>query len=136
MAFKHDMDDDIMAEINMTPLVDVMLVLLIIFIVTIPVINHAVELELPQASSTPQQLPPERITLSLDATGKVFWNQEAINPETLELRLAESARATPQPELHLRADKATAYEHVAATLASANRHGLGKIAFVMEPGRP
>ncbi len=134
MAFKNDSPgiDEIMAEINMTPLVDVMLVLLIIFIVTIPVLNHAVPLELPQASSQPESTPPERIDLALDASGQPFWNGEAIPAETLEARLAERAKQQPQPEIHLRVDRTTPYQHVASTLATASRLGLGKIAFVME----
>jgi biopolymer transport protein ExbD len=96
-------DDEVMSEINMTPLVDVMLVLLIIFIITIPVINHAVKIDLPRATNQPNDSKPQSINVSIDAQGKVFWNQQEVDDATLDQRIAEAALQQPQPELHLRA---------------------------------
>jgi biopolymer transport protein ExbD len=137
MAFgTQDEIDDVMNEINMTPLVDVMLVLLIIFIITVPAMKHSVEIDLPRASSTPQEAKPESIRLTVDAQGQYFWNEQPLADKDLALRLqAESAR-TPQPELHIRGDKAARYERVALALAAAQRSGMRKIGFVTEPQSP
>src|SRR5215210_2696907 len=106
MAFgTQDDTDDVMNEINMTPLVDVMLVLLIIFIITVPVMKHSVNIDLPRATSTPQDSKPETIRLSVDAQGQYFWNEQPIAEQDLQPRLAEAAARKPQPELHLRGDK-------------------------------
>lgn len=126
-------EDDFNPEINTTPLVDVMLVLLIIFIITIPVINHSVKLDLPRATSQPLQEKPQQINLSIDAQGKTFWNNEAIDAAQLDARIAEAAKRQPQPELHLRAERTTQYEKVAQVMAAAQRGGLGKIGFVTDP---
>jgi biopolymer transport protein ExbD len=130
-----DDDGEVMSEINMTPLVDVMLVLLIIFIITVPVINHAVKLDLPKASSQAEEIKPEKINLSIKADGGLGWNGESVADEMLEARLEAAAARQPQPELHLQVDKRTEYDHVARLLSSASRHGLGKVAFVTEPAR-
>ncbi|WP_427310309.1 ExbD/TolR family protein [Cupriavidus sp. H39] len=126
-------DDEVMSEINMTPLVDVMLVLLIIFIITIPVINHAVKIDLPRATNTPNEPKPQNINVSIDASGKVFWNQVEVDQATLESNIALAAQQQPQPELHLRADRAVRYERVAEVMAAAQHGGLGKIGFITEP---
>ena len=126
-------DDEVMSEINMTPLVDVMLVLLIIFIITIPVINHAVKIDLPRATNQPNDTKPQNINVSVDAQGKVFWNQQEVDPAALEQRIAEAAQQQPQPELHLRADREVRYERVAEVMAAAQHGGLGKIGFITEP---
>jgi biopolymer transport protein ExbD len=126
-------DDEVMSEINMTPLVDVMLVLLIIFIITIPVINHAVKIDLPRASNTPNDPKPQNINVSIDASGKVFWNQVEVDQATLESNIALAAQQQPQPELHLRADREVRYERVAEVMAAAQHGGLGKIGFITEP---
>ena len=128
-----DNEDDFNPEINTTPLVDVMLVLLIIFIITIPVMNHSVKLDLPRATSQPHEAKPENINLSIDAQGKTFWNNEAIDAAQLDARIAEAAKKQPQPELHLRAERTTQYEKVAQVMAAAQRGGLGKIGFVTDP---
>ncbi len=136
MSFQTtDFDDDgeVMSEINMTPLVDVMLVLLIIFIITVPVINHAVKLDLPKASSQPEEIRPEKIQLSIRADGTLGWNGETLAADLLDDRLAAAATRQPQPELHLQIDRQTEYDHVARLLSAASRHGLGKVAFVTEP---
>src|SRR4051812_46028119 len=104
MGSLSDSDDDFNPEINTTPLVDVMLVLLIIFIITIPVMNHGVKIDLPRAASQPDQAKPENINLAIDAQGKMYWNQEVIDAEQLKARIVVAAQKNPQPELHLRAE--------------------------------
>ena len=137
MAFgTQDDTDDVMNEINMTPLVDVMLVLLIIFIITVPVMKHSVNIDLPRASSTPQDAKPETIRLSVDAQGRYFWNEQELPEAGLVPRLEEAARRDPQPELHLRGDKEARYERVALALAAAQRSGLRRIGFITEPKTP
>jgi len=126
-------DDEVMSEINMTPLVDVMLVLLIIFIITIPVINHAVKIDLPRATNQPNDVKPQSVNVSIDAQGKVFWNQQEVDDASLDQRIAEAAQLQPQPELHLRADRDVRYERVAQVMAAAQHGGLGKIGFITEP---
>ncbi|HWX00799.1 biopolymer transporter ExbD [Collimonas sp.] len=133
MGSLSDSDDDFNPEINTTPLVDVMLVLLIIFIMTIPVMNHAVKIDLPRATNQPDQVKPESINLSIDADGKLFWNEEAIDHNELAARIAVAAQKQPQPELHLRAARTVQYEKVAQVMAAAQSGGLGKIGFVTEP---
>jgi biopolymer transport protein ExbD len=133
MGSLSDSDDDFNPEINTTPLVDVMLVLLIIFIITIPVMNHAVKIDLPRATNQPDEPKPQNISLSIDAAGKVFWNEEAIDSEQLTARIAEAAKKQPQPELHLRAERTTQYEKVAQVMAAAQSGGLSKIGFVTDP---
>jgi biopolymer transport protein ExbD len=128
-------DDEVMSEINMTPLVDVMLVLLIIFIVTIPVINDAIRVQLPQASAAPSDAKPEHVSVAIDAAGKVYWNSQAVDEAGLSARLTQAARLDPKPELHLRADRLTPYEKVAKLMAASQRAGLSKISFVTEPER-
>ncbi len=130
-----DGDTEVMNEINMTPLVDVMLVLLIIFIITVPVMKHAVNVELPTASSQPQQTKPETLQLSVDAQGAYFVNQTGITAEALPAMLQAEAAKEPQPELHIRGDKAARYEFVAQAMAAAQQAGLRKIGFITEPQR-
>ena len=133
MGSLSDSDDDFNPEINTTPLVDVMLVLLIIFIITIPVINQSVKIDLPRATSQAQDLKPENINLDIDAQGQIYWNREAIDASQLQIRIATAAQKTPQPELHLRAERTTQYEKVAQVMAAAQTGGLSKIGFVTEP---
>jgi biopolymer transport protein ExbD len=133
MGSLSDADDDFNPEINTTPLVDVMLVLLIIFIITVPVMNHSVKIDLPRASSQPDETKPENINLSIDADGKLYWNAELIDASQLQARIAVAANRKPQPELHLRAERTTQYERVAQVMAAAQSAGLGKIGFVTDP---
>jgi biopolymer transport protein ExbD len=128
-----DGDTEVMNEINMTPLVDVMLVLLIIFIITVPVMKHAVNVELPTATSQPQTTKPETVQLSVDAQGQYFLNQNAVTEGSLPALLQAEAGKEPQPELHIRGDKAVRYEFVAQAMATAQQAGLRKIGFVTEP---
>lgn len=136
MAFGAMEDsDEVMNEINMTPLVDVMLVLLIIFMITIPVMKHSVNVDLPVASNTPQVIKPETVRLSVDAQGLYYWNEAQVEEAALTGLLQAEAAREPQPELHIRGDKAVRYERVASVMASAQRVGLRKIGFVTEPGQ-
>ena len=134
MAFgTQDETDDVMNEINMTPLVDVMLVLLIIFIITVPVMKHAVNIDLPRASNQKEDAKPETIRLSVDAQGRYYWNESPVEDKDLEPRLKAEAARNPQPELHIRGDKDVRYERVAQLMAAAQHSGLHKIGFITEP---
>lgn len=132
----QDDSDDMMAEINMIPFIDVMLVLLIIFIITVPVIKHAVKVDLPRASHEKLVDKPQNVRLAVDASGAYYWNEAPITDADLGTRLAQMAAMDPQPELHLRGDKAVRYERVAMALASAQRAGVRKIGFITEPVQP
>ncbi len=124
------------AEINMVPLIDVMLVLLVIFIVTAPLLTHAVKLELPKASAQVNQLKPDKVEIAIDASGALYWNGERLTRAQAAQRFADEGRREPQPEIHLRADQAVAYRFVAQTLADAAKAGLSKVGFVSEPESP
>lgn len=122
-----------MSEINTTPLVDVMLVLLVIFIITAPLLTHAVKIDLPQATSQPLEEKPEVIDLAVDADGKVFWNDTEIQVADLAARMSEEAGKQQQPELQIRADKNTRYQVLAEVLAKAQTAGMKKVGFVSQP---
>ncbi|HWU65406.1 MAG TPA: biopolymer transporter ExbD [Methylophilus sp.] len=122
-----------MSEINTTPLVDVMLVLLVIFIITAPLLTHAVKIDLPQATSQPLEEKPEVIDLAVDAEGKVFWNDSEIQVADLAARMSEEAGKQQQPELQIRADKNTRYQVLAEVLAKAQTAGMKKVGFVSQP---
>jgi biopolymer transport protein ExbD len=127
-------DDRPMNEINTTPLVDVMLVLLIVFMITIPVITHTVPLELPDITNQATQTKPENINLSVNKDGQVFWGTAVMgsNQELLD-RLKAEATKVPQPEVHIRADQQTKYEHVGRVILDAQRAGMLKVGFITEP---
>jgi biopolymer transport protein ExbD len=129
----RDDADEVMNEINMTPLVDVMLVLLIIFIITVPVMKHAVNVDLPRAVNQPELITPETVRLSVAAEGDYFWNGTPIDDSELASRLQAEAAKEPQPELHINGDKAVRYERVAQAMAAAQRAGVRKIGFITEP---
>jgi len=134
MAFgTQDEPDEVMNEINMTPLVDVMLVLLIIFIITVPVMKHAVNIDLPRATSEPEQAKPQNVLFTVAADGTYFWNDQKIEDSELAGRLAVEAAKEPQPELHIRGDKAVRYERVAQAMSAARQAGVRKIGFITEP---
>jgi biopolymer transport protein ExbD len=126
-------DDQPLAEINTTPLVDVMLVLLIIFMVTAPLFTHAVKIDLPQAQSQLNPEKPDTIALSIDRGGTFYWNDQPIAQDELYQRFQQSARRDPQPELHLRVDRDIRYQVIATVMADAQRAGLRKIGFVTDP---
>ena len=122
------------AEINMTPLVDVMLVLLIIFIITAPLMTHSVKVELPRASSTPTPEKPMTLQVAINADNTVFVGSEAVDRSVLEQKFRDAVAQDANVEMHLKADKATRYESVAETMSAARRAGLTKIGFVTQPG--
>lgn len=121
------------AEINVVPLVDVMLVLLVIFIITAPLLTHSVKIDLPKASSNPNLTQPDHIELGIREDGALFWNGEPVEREVLPERFRAAASQQPQPELHIRADRLVHYERVAQVMSMAAKSGLGRIGFVTDP---
>jgi len=120
-----------MSEINVTPLVDVMLVLLIIFMITAPLMSHRIRIDLPQANPKVQETnPPEPIDLAVRATGDLFWNDEPVTEAILQAQLRVAAQKNPQPELQIRADKTTEYQKIATVMADAKAAGMVKIGFI------
>tara|TARA_R110002049_G_scaffold235335_1_gene408600 strand:+ start:326 stop:751 length:426 start_codon:yes stop_codon:yes gene_type:complete len=132
-GFMNDADGGDHAEINMIPLIDVMLVLLVIFIITTPLMTHAVKINLPTASSQPNETKPETVNLSIQADGTVFWNADLVDATAWQARMALAANARPQPDIHIRADGELAYKNVARIMADAARAGLTKLGFVTDP---
>ena len=123
-----------MSEINTTPLVDVMLVLLVIFIITAPLLTHSIKLDLPNAQAPASAEKPETVTLSIDGKGALFWNNDPVaDLPALVRRFDTAAARTPQPELHLRADRETRYQNIAEVMAAAQKSGIAKIGFVTDP---
>ncbi len=125
-----------MAEINVVPLVDVMLVLLVIFIITTPLLTHSVKIDLPKASSTPNITRPEHIEFGIRQNGTLYWNGGPVSRQELETRFAAEAKKQPQPELHIRADRHAHYETVAQVMSAAAQAGLVRIGFVTDPAQP
>lgn len=132
----QDDSDEVMNEINMTPLVDVMLVLLIIFIITVPVMKDSVNIDLPRASNEPELIKPETINLSISADGQYHWNKESVSDDELARRLHAEGAKENQPDLHIRGDKDVRYERVAQAMAAAQKAGVRKIGFVTDPAQP
>ena len=124
----------IMSNINTTPLVDVMLVLLIIFLITIPVINKTVPVDLPKAVNIPTQTKPENITIAVDKNGNFYWNDKGVpSRDALLAYIREAAVRKPQPEIHIRADKETRYESIGRVMYAIQRGGIQKVGFLTEP---
>jgi len=124
-------DDDMMVEMNTTPLIDVMLVLLIMFIITIPVQTHAVKMNMPTGASNPPPVPPEIVNIGVDFDGTILWNGETVNGRgDLQARLYRLSLLPDQPEVHLRPNKLVTYKHVAMVMAEAQRLGVTKIGIV------
>ena len=121
-----------MSEINMVPLIDVMLVLLVIFIVTAPLLTQAVKLELPKVTSQVNDMRPEKVEFAIDAAGLLYWNGEQVPRDEAARRFEAEGKKPTQPEVHLRADQAVAYRFVAQTLADASKAGLTKVGFISE----
>ncbi len=124
-----------MAEINVVPLVDVMLVLLVIFIITAPFLTNAVKVELPKATSNPNITKPDHIEFGIREDGRLYWNGEKIEETSLPQRFEQEAKKQPQPELHIRADRLAHYEFVARVMSAAAKAGLTRIGFVTDPAQ-
>jgi biopolymer transport protein ExbD len=132
-SFDRKSSSQPMAEINMVPLIDVALVLLVIFIVTAPLLTNAVKLDLPKATSNADIQKPDKVEFAIDGTGALFWNGERLSREDAAQRFVEEGKKRPQPEIYLRADQSVPYRYVAEMLADASKAGLSKVAFVSEP---
>ena len=122
-----------MAEINMVPLIDVMLVLLVIFIITAPLLTHAVKVDLPKAASSPNVTKRDHIELAIDTQGAVYWNGEVVDREEMRRRMAAAGKLDPAPELHIRAAATTQYQALAEVMAEASKAGLARIGFLSDP---
>jgi biopolymer transport protein ExbD len=129
----EDEDDALMNDINMTPFIDVMLVLVIVFLVAIPAIHRAIKIDLPQTGGSQMAQKPTSVNVSVRADGTLFWDSERIDDAALRTRIEEAARANPQTELHLAADRKVPYERVAQVMSAAQEGGLTKIGFVTFP---
>ena len=134
MAFSSNNSGGVMAEINVTPLVDVMLVLLIIFMITAPLAAHKIKIELPIASldRPPDEVPNQPITLTIKETGELYWNDEPITEATMQAQLRVAAQRTPQPELQIRADKGTEYQVISTIMGDAKNAGMVKLGFITQ----
>ena len=128
-----DNTDEVMGEINMIPFIDVMLVLLIVFIITVPVMKHSVTIELPKASNEPEDTKPQTLSLAVQADGAYFIDDAPVQDGELSSLFAKAAARNPQPDLHIRGDKDVRYERVAKAMAAAQQAGLKKIGFITEP---
>jgi biopolymer transport protein ExbD len=133
MSVGQEAEDDLNSQINTTPLVDVMLVLLIIFLITIPVVIHNIGLELPKERNLPTQTRPENIVIAVDRDGNVFWNNQFVDDAQLFARLKEIAVKKPQPEVHIRGDREARYEFVGRVVFNCQRASILKIGFITEP---
>ncbi|HET9329188.1 MAG TPA: biopolymer transporter ExbD [Steroidobacteraceae bacterium] len=134
MSVGNQEEGGAIASINTTPLVDVMLVLLIIFLITIPVINKTVKVELPKAVNIPTQTKPENITIAVDKAGTIYWNDKQVRDRNELLGLIETAAVKkPQPEVHIRGDKETRYEAIGRVMYAIQRGGIVKVGFLTEP---
>jgi biopolymer transport protein ExbD len=132
-SFSEEQGGRPMNDINVTPLVDVMLVLLIVFIVTAPLFTHSIKIDLPRAQTQVNREKPDTVTLAIDGVGHYFWNNQPIGRGELSRRLADAAALQPQPELHIRADKETRYQVLADVMAEAQRVKLQRMGFVTDP---
>ena len=127
-------EDEVVSAINTTPLVDVMLVLLIIFLITIPVVTHTVPVQLPKETNIARQTKPENIEISVNKDGDVYWNAQAVpDSDALFQRLKKIAVMTPQPEVHIRGDEKSRYESIGRVLFACQRAAIQKISFITEP---
>jgi biopolymer transport protein ExbD len=132
-SFDSKAESHTLSEINMVPLIDVMMVLLVIFMITAPLLSHSIKINVPQASSQPVENQPKSIDLAIDAHGQLFWNEQAIESDQLPSRLAEQARLDPQPELRIRADLDTRYQILAGIMSRAKEAGIRRMGFITRP---
>ncbi|OAJ60040.1 biopolymer transporter ExbD [Paraburkholderia ginsengiterrae] len=126
-------EDEVIAAINTTPLVDVMLVLLIIFLITIPVVTHTVPVQLPKETVNPLQTRPDSIEIAVNKDGDLFWNDKLVDGPTLLARLKTASVKQPQPEVHVRGDQATRYEFIGRVITACERAGISKVSFITQP---
>jgi biopolymer transport protein ExbD len=133
LSYRSGEDDSVISEINTTPLVDVMLVLLIIFLITIPVVTTSVKVDLPKESNSVRETKPENIVVSVDAAGAIFWYDTKVTSAELAKRLTGAASKLPQPEVQIRGDLAGDYRGVGQVVSVAQAAGIAKIGFVTEP---
>ncbi|WP_322078898.1 ExbD/TolR family protein [Burkholderia cepacia] len=128
-----DDNDEVISAINTTPLVDVMLVLLIIFLITIPVVTHTIQVQLPAERVQPLQTQPKSIEIAVNRQGDLFWGTEHVNLPTLVSRLKAISTQAPQPDVHVRGDQATPYQYIGRVVAACERAGVVKVAFITQP---
>jgi biopolymer transport protein ExbD len=132
-SFKARQESGPMSDINVTPMVDIMLVLLIIFIISAPLFTHALQLDLPNAPSGQVEETAKHVKIAIDAQGQFYWQDQAVTKEALIEHMKQAAQSEPQPELQLSADKSTRYEIIADIMSAAQEHGLSKLGFVTDP---
>ncbi|KVH35138.1 biopolymer transporter ExbD [Burkholderia cepacia] len=128
-----DDNDEVISAINTTPLVDVMLVLLIIFLITIPVVTHTIQVQLPAERVQPLQTQPKSIEIAVNRQGDLFWGTEHVSLPTLVSRLKEISTQAPQPDVHVRGDQATPYQYIGKVVTACERAGIVKVAFITQP---
>ncbi|MCB4321212.1 biopolymer transporter ExbD [Alcaligenes sp. 13f] len=133
-SFDNRNSGSALSEINMVPLIDVMLVLLVIFLITAPLLSHSIKIQLPQATSEPVQQDPKTIDLAIDAEGQIFVNEQPVALEDLTATLAPYSKDQPQPELRIRADTDTRYETLAQVMSRSKASGLTRLGFITRPG--
>jgi biopolymer transport protein ExbD len=127
-------DDEVVSTINTTPLVDVMLVLLIIFLITIPIAIHTIPVKLPTEANQPTQTKPQNIVLTVDRDGDIYWNQQLVpDPQILLDRLKRVSTEVPQPEVHIRGDRDARYEFIGRVVLMCQRAGIAKVGFITQP---
>ncbi|WP_323119130.1 ExbD/TolR family protein [Burkholderia alba] len=130
---QEDGEDEVISSINTTPLVDVMLVLLIIFLITIPVVTHTIPLQLPKEAIQPLQTTPKSVEVAVNRDGDFFWNAALVDGPTLLAKLKAVSVMTPQPDVHVRGDQNTRYEFIGRVITACERAGIAKVSFITEP---
>ncbi|AGK51765.1 biopolymer transport ExbD/TolR family protein [Burkholderia thailandensis MSMB121] len=133
MSVGQDDNDEVISNINTTPLVDVMLVLLIIFLITIPVVTHTIQLQLPKETIQPLQTTPKSVEIAVNRDGDVFWNETLVDAPTLLSKLKTVSAINPQPDVHVRGDQSTRYEFIGRVITACERAGIAKVSFITEP---
>ncbi|AOJ05609.1 MULTISPECIES: ExbD/TolR family protein [Burkholderia] len=133
MSVGQDDNDEVISNINTTPLVDVMLVLLIIFLITIPVVTHTIQLQLPKETIQPLQTTPKSVEIAVNRDGDVFWNETLVDASTLLSKLKTVSTMNPQPDVHVRGDQNTRYEFIGRVITACERAGIAKVSFITEP---
>ncbi|KVO20703.1 biopolymer transporter ExbD [Burkholderia ubonensis] len=133
MNVGQDDSDEVIANINTTPLVDVMLVLLIIFLITIPVVTHTIPLALPKETVQPLQTTPKSVEIAVNRDGQFFWGETRVDGPTLLAKLKGISQMSPQPDVHVRGDENTRYEFIGRVITACERSGIAKVSFITEP---